>query len=180
MTKAYFLVSLAFLSACTTAPVEKAGDSGLPADIRTSSLESLQKKYRLCFKSLGNDPELKGIANKVTLEAMYEKDPNFELMRIEDVPTADERSIIRKWAAKLGSCYKIKAESYAYLPSDVAGLSATADSEQQILVMALSRGKLTYGQFTAEQLGVDSKYKGLILRAMTVDQKPPQPLRLHR
>lgn len=179
MTKAYLFFGLVFLSACTTAPVDMKGDASLPADeaessssaadTKADSLESLQKKYRLCFKSLRKDPELKSIANKVTLEGSYEKDPNYELMRNSDDPTAEEKIIIRKWASKLDSCYKIKAESYTYLSTEIASLSAEADSEQQVLVMELSRGHLTFGQFTAEQLGVDSKYKGLILRAKNVN-----------
>lgn len=198
MSKALFLVCLMFLSGCASVPVDKtrnikapadqtmnskvpkdlASDPNVSIDQTSNSFESLQHQYRQCFKSLRNDQELRSIANKVTLESFYEKDIHFELQRIVEVPTQEEKNVIRKWATKLESCYKIKAESYAYALPDVASLSALEDSEQQLLVAELYKGSLTYGQFAAKHRGIDSKYRGLILQAEVIDQKSKQNRKL--
>jgi hypothetical protein len=163
MSKAYFLVGLLLLSGCASWFVEQ--PKGPWAELKQQS--------RQCLRGLEYDRELRGIADKVTLGSLYDRDEYFELLSIKDRPTAKEKIIIKKWAAKLELCYKIKAASYAYEPPGVAKWSAAADSEQLMLVFELSRGNLRYGEFAAKRLDIDTIYRGQITRAIAADYKTP-------
>lgn len=164
MPKAHFLVGLLFLSGCSSLFVEQ--PKGPWAELKRQS--------RQCLMDLKNDRELRIIANKVTLESAYDRETYFELLNIKDRPTKDEKIAIKKWASKLELCDEIKAESYAYEPVGVAAWSAALDSEQQALVLELSRGALSYGEFAAKRLEIDTRYRGEIVRAVAADYKKPE------
>ena len=72
------------------------------------------------------------------------------------------------------SCYKLKAESYAYEPAGVAKWSAVKDGEQQSLLRSSPRGDLSYGQFAVRRLEIDTQYRGEITRAVSADYKRPE------
>ena len=163
MLKAYFLVGLLFLSGCSSLNVEQ--PKGPWAILKQNSHQ--------CLTDLKTDPELKTIANKVTLDSYYDRDAYFELLTIEEVPSSKEKAAIKKWALKLERCFKIKAESYAYEPVTVAMWSAASDSEQLALVVELSKGELKYGEFASKRLEIDTRYRGQIIRAISADYKKP-------
>ena len=167
MPKLHFLAGLLFLSGCASSPVEQA----------LTPWQSLKQQTRECFLDLKNDGELKSISHKVTLESTYDREVYFELASIKDLPTSDEKIALKKWASKLNSCYKIKAESYAYEPANIAQWSAVTDGEQQSLVLEFSRGNLSYGQFAVKRLEIDTRYRGEITRAVSADYKYPENLR---
>jgi hypothetical protein len=131
----------------------------------------LKQESHQCLANLKSDSELKPIAKKVTLDSHYDRDEYFELQSIEAQPSSKEKGVIRKWATKLERCYKLKSESYAYEPSGVAMLSAASDSEQLALILELSKGSLSYGDFAIKRLELDTKYRGEIVRAISTDYK---------
>jgi hypothetical protein len=128
---------------------------------------------------LKTDPQLNAISDKVTLDTAYDRDMYFDLLNIEDVPTAAEKVVIKKWALKLERCYKIKAQGYAYEPRQVAIWAAALDSDQLVLILELQKGNLSYGKFAEKRLEVDTAYRGKIIQAVAADYKkpdyPPKP-----
>jgi hypothetical protein len=164
MSKALLLIGLLFLTGCSNWFVEQ--PKGPWAIYKQES--------RQCLADLKDDRELKAIANKVTLESVYDRDEYFDLLSIEDHPTTKEKVAIKKWASKLERCYRIKAQSYAYEPTNVALWSAASDSEQMVLILELHKGNLSYGQFAAKRLEVDTAYRGKILQAVSADYKKPE------
>jgi hypothetical protein len=161
MSKALLLIGLLFLTGCSSWFVEQP----------KGPWAIYKQEFRQCLADLKDDRELKAIANKVTLESNYDRDEYFDLLGIEDRPTAKEKVAIKKWASKLERCYKIKAQCYAYEPPDVALWSAASDSEQMVLILELHKGNLSYGQFAAKRLEVDTTYRGKILQAITAGYK---------
>ena len=170
MAKLRFLIGLLFLSGCAGPSVEQA----------KTPWEALKQEARQCFSDVRKDAELKSIANKVTLGSTYDRDVYFELASIKDLPTAEERTAIGKWAARLKPCYKLRIESYAYEPASIAKWSAVMDGEQQALVSEFSRGGLSYGQFAARRLEIDTKYRSEITRAIAADYKRPENARQNK
>ena len=164
MTRLHFLAGLLFLSGCASSPVEQA----------RTPWEELKQEARLCLSDVRSDRAFRSIADKVTLDGTYDREVYFELAGIKDRPTAEEKTVIRKWAARLKSCYKIKAESYAYEPAGVAKWAAMTDDEQLSLLSEFARGDLSYGQFAVKRLEIDMKYRGEITRAISADYKRPE------
>ena len=164
MTRLHFLAGLLFLSGCASSPVEQA----------RTPWEELKQETRLCLSDVRSDGAFRSIADKVTLDGTYDREVYFELAGIKDRPTAEEKIVIRKWAARLKSCYKIKAEGYAYEPAGVAKWAAMTDDEQLSLLSVFARGDLSYGQFAVKRLEIDMKYRGEITRAISADYKRPE------
>lgn len=161
MPTAYLMVALLFLSGCSSLFVEQP----------KGPWAILKQESHQCLAKLKTDPELKLIANKVTLDSHYDRDEYFELQSIEALPGPREKAVIKKWATKLERCYRIKAESYTYEPAGVAMWSAASDSEQLALILELSKGNLSYGDFAIKRLELDTKYRGEIVRAISADYK---------
>ena len=134
----------------------------------------LRHEFHQCLSDLKDDFELRPISDKVTLDTLYDRDEYFDLLGIESLPTGKEKVAIKKWASKLERCYQIQAQSYAYEPAEVAKWSAATDNEQLLLVWELYKGKLSYGQFAAKRLEVDTKYRGQIMNAIAADYKKPE------
>ncbi len=157
------MLGMLFLSGC----------SGLfekpPKDLWTI----YKREYRQCLADLEKAPELGVIADKVTLITVYDRDEYFDLLSIKDKPTMKERVAIRKWASKLEHCYKIKSKAYAYEPRDVALLSVALDSDQLLLILEFQKGKISYGQFAAKRLELDTAYREKILAAVAAGYKKP-------
>jgi hypothetical protein len=130
-------------------------------------------EYRQCLSDLKSDSELDAIADKVTLDTVYDRDEYFDLLSIKDTPTGKEKVAIKKWASKLEHCYKIKARAYAYEPHDVALLSAALDSDQLVLILEFQKGKISYSQFASKRLELDTIYRGKILQAVSAGYKKP-------
>jgi hypothetical protein len=156
-----FLPALLFLSGCSSLFVEQP----------KGPWAILKQESHQCLANLKSDPELKPIVKKVTLDTHYDRDEYFELQSIEAQPSPREKVVIKKWATKLERCYKLRAESYAYEPAGVAMLSAASDSEQLVLILELSKGNLSYGDFAIKRLELDTKYRGEIVRAISADYK---------
>jgi hypothetical protein len=163
MFKVFFLASLLLLSGC----------SGLFEKQPQSPWAIIKRESRQCLSDLKTDPQLGAISDKVTLDTAYDRDMYFDLLNIEDVPTASEKVVIRKWALKLERCYKIKAQGYAYEPRNVAIWAAALDSDQLVLILELQKGNLSYGKFAAKRLEVDTAYRGKILQAVAADYRKP-------
>lgn len=163
MFKVVMLVGLALLSGCANAPYRQ-----------TARLwDSLSEQASQCFNNLENDRDLASIANKVMLVHSFEyaKDPQQEFTNINDLPNPEERKVIRKWAAKLDVCYKIKAAHYVYESPRVARVSIESDAEQQLLVTELYKGNLSFGQFAVKRDQIDSRRSSRFIRAVTTDIK---------
>jgi hypothetical protein len=163
MYKALVLAGLLILSGCSSMIEEQP----------KTPWALLKQQSRQCMMDMKTDRELKAIANKVTLESYYDRDAYFELLSIKDRPTSKEKNVIKKWASKLERCYRIKAESYNYEPPGVARWSAATDAEQYLLVLELSRGGMSYGEFASKRLEVDTRYRGEIMRAIAADYQTP-------
>lgn len=166
MSRVFYLAGLLLLSGC----------SGLFEKPPQSPWAIIKHESRQCLADLKDDPQLNAIAGKVSLDAAYDRDTYFDLLNIEDVPTATEKAAIKKWAAKLERCYKIKAQGYAYEPRNVGIWSAALDSDQLVLILELQKGNLSYGKFAAKRLEVDTAYRGKIVQAVAADyQRPDYP-----
>ncbi|MBI5889216.1 MAG: hypothetical protein HZB47_00880 [Nitrosomonadales bacterium] len=166
MLRVFLLIALLFLPGCANWFVEQP----------KGPWAILRHEFHQCLSNLKDDSELRPIAGKVTLDTLYDRDEYFDLLNIEESPSAKEKIAIRKWASKLERCYKIQAESYAYEPPEVAKWSAATDSEQILLVWELYKGNLSYGQFAAKRLEIDTKYRGQIMNAIAADYKKPENL----
>ncbi|MFZ2160861.1 MAG: hypothetical protein WAW02_01465 [Sideroxyarcus sp.] len=164
MFKVFFLSGLLLLSGC----------SGLFEKKPQGPWAIIKHESRQCLEKLNNDPELDAIADKVTLDSVYDRDSYFDLQNIEAFPTSAEKIAIKKWAAKLERCYKIKAQGYAYEPRNVALWSAALDSDQMLLILELHKGNLSYSQFAAKRLEVDTMYRGKIIQAVAADYQKPE------
>jgi len=94
-----------------------------------------------CVSALESDPELKPISKKVALSG---KDDNlFTLLAIEQRPTRSERKVIVKWGSKRERCFNSNPpprDAYYQLSVDTFNLG-------QKLLLELSKGGITYGQF---------------------------------
>ena len=164
MLKVVLLASLLLVSGC----------SGFLEKQPTTRWAILKQESRKCLADLKSDPQLAIIADKVTLDSIYDRDVYFELLNIEEFPSTLEKSAIKKWSAKLERCYKIKAQGYAYEPQNVAIWSAALDSDQLVLILELYKGNLSYAQFAARRLEVDTVYRGKIIQAVAADYKKPE------
>ncbi len=133
--------------------------------------DSLREQAGQCFYDLEKDPELASIAEKVMLvhSLEYAKEPHLELTKIKDFPDPEERKVIRKWAAKLKVCYKIRAAHYVYESPRVAKVSMESDAEQQQLVTELYKGNLSFGQFASRRIQLDSNRSSRFVRAVNAD-----------
>ena len=101
MYKTIFLVGLLMLSGC----------SDLFEKQPKGPWAILKQESRKCLSDLSHDSELSAIADKVTLDSVYDRDTYFDLLGIEEVPTAKEKVVIKKWAMKLERCYRIKSRA---------------------------------------------------------------------
>lgn len=94
-----------------------------------------------CISALESDPELKSISKKVALGG--KEDNLFSLMAIDQRPTQSERKVIVKWGSKRERCFNSNPP-----PRDANyQLSVDAFNLGQKLLLELSKGEITYGQF---------------------------------
>jgi hypothetical protein len=169
MSKVFLLAGLLLVSGC----------SSLFEKQPTGPWAILKHESRQCLADLKKDPQFEVIADKVTLDSVYDRDVYFELLNIEAFPSATEKMAIKKWSSKLEHCNRIKAQGYAYEPRNVAIWSAASDSDQLVLILELYKGNLNYAQFAAKRLEIDTAYRGKIIQAVAADYKkpdyPPKP-----
>jgi hypothetical protein len=94
-----------------------------------------------CISALESDPELKPISKKVALGG--KEDNLFSLMAIDQRPTQSERKAIVKWGSKRERCFNSNPP-----PRDANyQLSVDTFNRGQKLLLELSKGEITYGQF---------------------------------
>ena len=95
-----------------------------------------------CIAALENDAELRLIRNKVALSG--KEDNLAELMAIKERPTPKERKVIAQWRDKRAQCFNDNPP-----PRDVYYRLATETFNLgQELILKLSKGEMSYGQFT--------------------------------
>lgn len=98
-----------------------------------------------CMLALESDPELKAISKKVALSG--KEDNFFTLMAIEERPDKSERKAIVKWGSKRERCFNSNPpprDAYYQLSVDTFNLG-------QKLILELSRGGMSYGQFAEKR-----------------------------
>jgi len=166
MSRLPFLLGSLFLSGCVSSQIDRP----------RTQWQQLQQLSHQCFLDLKNDSQLESIAHKVTLDRTYDRDLYFKLAGINATPAPDEQIAIRKWEAKLKTCYKLKAKGYAYEPASVAKWSREMDGEQLALVHTFSGGRLSYGEFAARRLEIDTRYRSEITGAISADYKRPEDM----
>lgn len=114
------------------------------ADCKLLELKNLEVKGTVqpdCVTALETDPELRPISKKVALSG--KEDNLFSLMSIEDRPSKSERKVVTKWGAKRELCFNANPP-----PRDAYyQLSVDAFNHGQKLILELSKGRMTYGQF---------------------------------
>lgn len=94
-----------------------------------------------CVSALESDPELQSISKKVALSG--KEDNLFSLMAINERPTLSERKVIVRWGSKREQCFKASPpprDAYYQISVETFNLG-------QKLILELSRGEMTYGQF---------------------------------
>lgn len=98
-----------------------------------------------CVSALDADPELQAISWKVALSG--NEDNLSTLLAINERPTPSEQKVIAKWGSKRERCFK------ANPPSRDAFYQLSVDTFNlgQQLIQDLSKGGMTYGQFTAKR-----------------------------
>lgn len=98
-----------------------------------------------CVSALESDPELKAIRQKVALSG--KEDNFFSLMAIEERPGPSERKVIVKWGSKRERCFNSNPP-----PRDsYYDISVEAFNLGQKLILELSRGEMSYGQFAEKR-----------------------------
>lgn len=101
-----------------------------------------------CVSALESDPELKPIGNKVALGG--KEDNFFTLMAIDERPSKSERKVIVKWGSKRERCFNSNPpprDAYYQLSVDTFNLG-------QKLLLELSRGEMTYGEFAERRKAI--------------------------
>lgn len=94
-----------------------------------------------CVSALETDPELRPISKKVALSG--KEDNLFSLLTLDERPAKSERKVIAKWGAKRESCFNANPP-----PRDAYyQISVDAFKRGQQLILELSKGEMTYGQF---------------------------------
>lgn len=136
------------------------------ADQNRRQLELLNQQYAQCFGELGQDSELSGIANMVALDRFANLTASFEMLSNDNFPSEDEKRLILKWGTKREKCYKIRAATFSFIPPNLANLSVASDNDQQMLVLELYKGGLTYGDFAAKRQEIETRYNGQIQQAL--------------
>jgi hypothetical protein len=110
-----------------------------PAAAPAHSLATTQSD---CVSALETDPELQSIRKKVALSG--KEDNLFSLMAITERPTPSERKVIVKWGSKREQCFNDSPP-----PHDAFyQLSVDTFKQGQKLILELSKGDMTYSQFT--------------------------------
>lgn len=125
---------------------EEVGKAGV-LDCQQAALQNASSAGALavtqpdCISALESDPELKSISKKVALGG--KEDNLFSLMAIDQRPTQSERKAIVKWGSKRERCFNSNPP-----PRDANyQLSVDTFNLGQKLLLELSRGEITYGQF---------------------------------
>ena len=144
---------------------EEDGKSGVlacrQAALQGGSAASLSTVQPDCVSALETDPELKPIRAKVALSG---KDDNFfTLMANEEKPTKAESKVIVKWGSKRERCFNANPP-----PQDAFyDLSVETFNRGQKLILELSRGEMSYGQFAEKRKEIkqDSLSQAKILQA---------------
>ncbi|MBI4809443.1 MAG: DUF2846 domain-containing protein [Nitrosomonadales bacterium] len=94
-----------------------------------------------CVSALESDPELKPISKKVALSG--KEDNLFSLLSLDERPAKSERKVIAKWGSKRERCFNANPP-----PRDnYHQISVDAFNRGQKLILELSKGEMTYGQF---------------------------------
>ena len=101
-----------------------------------------------CMLALESDPALKPISKKVALSG--KEDNLFSLMTIEELPGKSERKLIVQWGAKREACFNANPPARdAYYQ-----ISVDAFNRGQQLILELSKGQMSYGQFAERRRAI--------------------------
>jgi hypothetical protein len=136
------------------------------ADPDIERMDFLRKRYEQCFIEIGRNPALIGIANKVALEKISNPNTSFDMLSNGDLPTDDEKKLILKWGKEKEQCLNLKAEHNAMFPPILGQILVDSDNQQQMLVIELYAGKLSYGEFAAKRQEIDSRTKAQFQQAI--------------
>jgi hypothetical protein len=98
-----------------------------------------------CVSALETDPELKPIRPKVALSG--KEDNFFSLMAIEERPSPSERKVIVRWGSKRERCFNANPPAR----DSYYDISVEAFNLGQKLILELSRGEMSYGQFAEKR-----------------------------
>ncbi len=101
-----------------------------------------------CMLALENDPALKPIGDKVALSG--KEDNLFSLMTIEERPGKNERKVIVQWGAKREACFNANPP----LRDAYYQISLEAFNRGQQLILELSKGQMSYGQFAERRRAI--------------------------
>jgi len=98
-----------------------------------------------CVSDLDTDPDLQSIGKKVALSG--KEDNLFDLMAVDERPSPSERKVILKWGNKRERCFNANPpphDAFYQLSIDTFNLG-------QKLILDLSKGDMTYGQFAKKR-----------------------------
>ena len=136
------------------------------ADQVGNQLALLNQKFDQCFRALGFDSELSGISDKVALDTYANQAASFKYLSNGDFPSEGEKRIILKWGTKRENCYKLKAATYSLVPLIFGSISVASDIEQQMLVLDLYMGKLTYRDFAIKRQDIETRFNEQIAQPL--------------
>lgn len=115
------------------------------ATLQGGTAASLATVQPDCVSALETDPELKPIREKVALSGKEEN--FFTLMANENKPTKAESKVLVKWGSKRERCFNANPPPR----DDLYQLSVDTFSRGQKLILELSRGEMSYGQFAEKR-----------------------------
>lgn len=113
--------------------------------VSAASAPALVTTQSDCISALDSDPDLQAIGKKVALSG--KEDNLFDLMSVDERPTQNERKVIVKWGNKRERCFNANPpprDAYYQLSVDTFNLG-------QKLILDLSKGEMTYGQFATKR-----------------------------
>lgn len=102
-----------------------------------------------CVISIVNDLQFAPLSSKIQLGGPV---PSFDILTIQDRPTAEEKALIEKWVSARQTCFAESAPWRSqWLHPALRGIPETVHSSFLILVAELYNGSLTYGDFAKKR-----------------------------
>lgn len=114
----------------------------------TQEAVAAQARARNCFDGLAEDPALGAIADKVALSDA--QNPSFAMLVDNAAPTEREKAAILAWGKQRDVCIGANAAAMTrqMTPETIQTVIAAASAAQQLLIVDLYEGRLTFAAFS--------------------------------
>ena len=108
-------------------------------------LRAAQQATRQICAERYADPELRRLSGLVPYHELGREAPGFDMLRLERLPTAEERAALIRWGDGREQCLRLAAASFQHGQRRAASLQFLG--ETQAALAALTAGRISYGAF---------------------------------